>query len=154
MRPKKRQQSVQFTLRLSQNQAKRFEELRSRLKLASQSDVFDYLVTLGVSTANEQQELIYGLIDRLEEGFDRKLQSLNTLGQLNVALTDTFIKYVVTALPEIPAALKDAARFRGAQAYERINMTAIREFHRRRKADAYEPDNLLASLPVETGNDA
>jgi hypothetical protein len=153
MRPKKRQGSVQFTLRLSQSQAKRFEELRSRLKLDSQSDVFDYLVTLGVSAANEQQELIYSLIDRLEEEFDRKLQSLNTLGQLSLALTDTFIKYVVTALPEVPAAVKDAARFRGIQAYERINMTAIREFHRRRKVDAYAPDNLLMSQPVEAGSD-
>ena len=59
MRPKKREQNVQFTLRLSADQANRFEELKNRLNLKSQSDVFDYLVTLGVSSANEQQDLVY-----------------------------------------------------------------------------------------------
>lgn len=152
MRPRKRQKSVQFTLRLSQSQATRFEELKTRLQLNSQSDVFDYLVTMAAANPNDQQELIYTVLDRLDESFERRFQGLSTVVQLNLALTDTFIKYVVTALPEIPAALKDAARFRGTQAYERINLTAIREFHRRRKADAYDPDKLFApSVSVEVG---
>ena len=153
MRPKKREQNVQFTLRLSADQASRFEELKKRLNLKSQSDVFDYLVTLGVSSANEQQDLVYSLLDRLEEGFDRKLRSLNTVGQLNVALTDTFIKFAASTLPEVPAALRDAARFRGNQAYQRIMLTAVREFHRRRQSDAYDLDNLVIPQAEESGKD-
>jgi hypothetical protein len=153
MRPKKRKQNVQFTLRLSADQAARFEELKRRLNLKSQSDVFDYLVTLGVSSANEQQDLVYSLLDRLEEGFDRKLRSLNTVVQLNVALTDTFIKFAVSTLPEVPAALRDAARFRGNQAYQRIMLTAVREFHRRRQSDAYDLDNLVIPQSEEAGKD-
>ena len=153
MRPKKREQNVQFTLRLSADQANRFEDLKKRLNLKSQSDVFDYLVTLGVSSANEQQDLVYSLIDRLEEGFDRKLRSLNTVVQLNVALTDTFIKFAASTLPEIPAALRDAARFRGNQAYQRIMLTAVREFHRRRQSDAYDLDNLVIPQAEESGKD-
>jgi|tagenome__1003787_1003787.scaffolds.fasta_scaffold20980514_3 hypothetical protein len=153
MRPKKREQNVQFTLRLSADQANRFEDLKKRLNLKSQSDVFDYLVTLGVSSANEQQDLVYSLIDRLEEGFDRKLRSLNTVVQLNVALTDTFIKFAASTLPEVPAALRDAARFRGNQAYQRIMLTAVREFHRRRQSDAYDLDNLVIPQAEESGKD-
>ena len=153
MRPKKREQNVQFTLRLSADQASRFEELKKRLNLKSQSDVFDYLVTLGVSSANEQQDLVYSLLDRLEEGFDRKLRSLNTVVQLNVALTDTFIKFAASTLPEVPAALRDAARFRGNQAYQRIMLTAVREFHRRRQSDAYGLDNLVIPQAEESGKD-
>lgn len=153
MRPKKREQNVQFTLRLSADQASRFEELKKRLNLKSQSDVFDYLVTLGVSSANEQQDLVYSLLDRLEEGFDRKLRSLNTVVQLNVALTDTFIKFAASTLPEVPAALRDAARFRGNQAYQRIMLTAVREFHRRRQSDAYDLDNLVIPQAEESGKD-
>ena len=153
MRPKKREQNVQFTLRLSADQASRFEELKKRLNLKSQSDVFDYLVTLGVSSANEQQDLVYSLVDRLEEGFDRKLRSLNTVVQLNVAMTDTFIKFAASTLPEVPAALRDAARFRGNQAYQRIMLTAVREFHRRRQSDAYDLDNLAIPQAEESGKD-
>lgn len=153
MRPKKREQNVQFTLRLSADQANRFEDLKKRLNLKSQSDVFDYLVTLGVSSANEQQDLVYSLIDRLEEGFDRKLRSLNTVVQLNVALTDTFIKFAASTLPEVPAALRDAARFRGNQAYQRIMLTAVREFHRRRQSEAYDLDNLVIPQAEESGKD-
>src|SRR3954452_15007752 len=153
MRPKKREQNVQFTLRLSADQASRFEELKKRHNLKSQSDVFDYLVTLGVSSANEQQDLVYSLLDRLEEGFDRKLRSLNTVVQLNVALTDTFIKFAASTLPEVPAALRDAARFRGNQAYQRIMLTAVREFHRRRQSDAYDLDNLVIPQAEESGKD-
>jgi hypothetical protein len=143
MRPRKRLKSVQFTLRLTDSQAERFEQLQARMKLSSRSDVFDYLVTLATANPSDQQELLYSLIDRLDEGFDRRFQALNTVVQLNVALTDSFIKYAVSALPEIPASLKDAARFRGVQAYQKINLTAVREFHRRRQSDAYDLDKLL-----------
>jgi hypothetical protein len=133
---------VQYTLRLSRAQAERFEKIQRGLSVTSKSDVFDYLVTFASAKRDDQEILFYSLIDRLGEMIGKRLQHVETVNQLHLALTDSFIKYAVSALPDVPAQLLEAARFRGTQIYERINITAAREFQRRRKSDAYEPSSL------------
>ncbi|UWZ85115.1 hypothetical protein [Occallatibacter riparius] len=142
MNTRKRSESVQFTLRLSQAQAERFNKIQGELNVKSKSDVFDYLVTFASAKRDDQEILFYSLIDRLGEMIGKRLQHVETVNQLHLALTDSFIKYAVSALPDVPAQLLEAARFRGTQIYERINITAAREFQRRRKSDAYEPSSL------------
>ncbi len=142
MNTRKRSESVQYTLRLSRAQAERFEKIQRDLSVTSKSDVFDYLVTFASAKRDDQEILFYSLIDRLGEMIGKRLQHVETVNQLHLALTDSFIKYAVSALPDIPAQLLEAARFRGTQIYERINITAAREFQRRRKSDAYEPSSL------------
>jgi hypothetical protein len=68
------------------------------------------------------------------------------VSQLHLALTDTFIKYALTALPEVPPSLMAGARARAARIYEQVNITAAREFQRRRQSDAYS----AAELGIET----
>jgi hypothetical protein len=46
-------------------------------------------------------------------------------------LTDTFIKYALTALPEVPSSI-----------FEQVNLTAAREFQRRSHSDAYSAADL------------
>ena len=133
---------MQYTLRLSRAQAERFEKIQRDLNVTSKSDVFDYLVTFASAKRDDQEILFYSLIDRLGEMIGKRIQHVETVNQLHLALTDTFIKYAVSALPDVPAQLLEAARFRGTQIYERINITAAREFQRRRKSDAYESSSL------------
>ena len=133
---------MQYTLRLSRAQAERFEKIQRDLNVTSKSDVFDYLVTFASAKRDDQEILFYSLIDRLGEMIGKRLQHVETVNQLHLALTDSFIKYAVSALPDVPAQLLEAARIRGTQIYERINITAAREFQRRRKSDAYEPSSL------------
>ena len=142
MNTRKRSESVQYTLRLSRAQAERFEKIKRDLNVTSKSDVFDYLVTFASAKRDDQEILFYSLIDRLGEMIGKRLQHVETVNQLHLALTDSFIKYAVSALPDVPAQLLEAARFRGTQIYERINITAAREFQRRRKSDAYEHSSL------------
>lgn len=142
MNTRKRSESVQYTLRLNRAQAERFEKIQQELNVKSKSDVFDYLVTFASAKRDDQETLFFSLIDRLGEMIGKRLQHIETVNQLHLALTDSFIKYAVSALPDVPAQLLDAARFRGTQVYERINITAAREFQRRRKGDAYEPSAL------------
>jgi hypothetical protein len=67
---------------------------------------------------------------------------LETVSQLHLALTDTFIKYALTALPEVPPSLVAEAMARATKIYEQVNLTAAREFQRRREADAYSATEL------------
>jgi len=48
----------------------------------------------------------------------------------------------LTALPEVPGSLLAAARIRATKIYEQVNLTAAREFQRRRQSDAYNPSQL------------
>ncbi len=149
MNTRKRSESVQYTLRLNRAQAERFEKIQQELNVKSKSDVFDYLVTFASAKRDDQEILFFSLIDRLGEMIGKRLQHVETVNQLHLALTDSFIKYAVSALPDVPAQLLDAARFRGTQIYERINITAAREFQRRRKIDAYEPSALGIDENIE-----
>ena len=149
MNTRKRSESVQYTLRLNRAQAERFEKIQQELNVKSKSDVFDYLVTFASAKRDDQETLFFSLIDRLGEMIGKRLQHIETVNQLHLALTDSFIKYAVSALPDVPAQLLDATRFRGTQVYERINITAAREFQRRRKSDAYEPSSLGIDDDIE-----
>ena len=89
--------------------------------------------------------MIYTLVDRLADHVERRFQSLNTIRQLNLALNDALMKYVVSTLPQVPDELKDTARLRGMDIYKNINIVAVQEFQRRRRTDAYAD----ASLGIE-----
>jgi len=116
---RKRPESIRYSVRLSRIQADRLAALREQLHARSDNEVFDYLVTLA-----------------------RRFQSLETVSQLHLALTDTFIKYALTALPEVPPSLVTGARARATKIYEQVNLTAAREFQRRRESDAYSATEL------------
>jgi len=64
------------------------------------------------------------------------------VSQLHLALTESYIKYALTALPEVPSSLMASARLRATQIYEQVNLTAAREFQRRRQSDAFSAEEL------------
>jgi len=121
------------------------EDLKRRMELRSTSDVVRYLLAVVQRHRDDQEDMMYVLVDRLGHHIERRFQSLNTMQQLNLALNDAFVKYVISALPHVPDELKDTARLRGMDVYKNINTTAVKEFQRRRKTDAYSD----ASLRIE-----
>jgi hypothetical protein len=137
---RKRPESIRFSVRLSQIQAERLASLREQLHARSDNEVFDYLVTVGTQQREELEQLVYSLFGDLADTMARRFQGLETVTQLHLALTDTYIKYSLTALPEVPISLLAAARARATKVYEQIHLTAAREFQRRRMSDAYSPD--------------
>jgi len=133
---------VRYTIRVNRAQAERVATLKARLNARSDNEVFDYLITAGTNQRDDLEQLVYALFGDLADTQARKFQSLETISQLHLALTDTFIKYAITALPEVPASLLAVARARAAQIYEQVNLTAAREFQRRRQSDAYSAEEL------------
>jgi hypothetical protein len=142
MPKRKRHESVRYSVRLSQIQSERLAALREQLHARSDNEVFDYLVTVGTNQRDDLEQLVYALFGNLADSLARRFQSLETVSQLHLALTDTFIKYALTALPEVPASLMTGARARATKIYEQVNITAAREFQRRRESDAYSPTGL------------
>ena len=115
---------------------------RKQLHASSDNEVFDYLVTVGTNQRDDLEQLVYSLFGNLADSLAHRFQSLETVSQLHLALTDTYIKYALTALPEVPGSLLAAARIRATRIYEQVNLTAAREFQRRRQSDAYNPAQL------------
>jgi hypothetical protein len=142
MRKRKRPESVRYSVRLSQIQSERLAALREQLHARSDNEVFDYLVTVGTNQRDDLEQLVYALFGNLADSLARRFQSLETVSQLHLALTDTFIKYALTALPEVPPSLMAGARARATKIYEQVNITAAREFQRRRESDAYSAAEL------------
>ena len=142
MRKRIRSESVRYSVRLSRSQAERLKGLRDQLHARSDNEVFDYLVTVGTNQRDDLEQLVYSLFGNLADSLGRRFQSLETVAQLHLALTDSFIKYALTALPEVPASLIATARQRAGRVYEQVNLTAAREFQRRRDSDAYNPAEL------------
>ena len=142
MPKRKRHESVRYSVRLSQIQSERLAALREQLHARSDNEVFDYLVTVGTNQRDDLEQLVYALFGNLADSLARRFQSLETVSQLHLALTDTFIKYALTALPEVPSSLMAGARARATKIYEQVNITAAREFQRRRESDAYSPTGL------------
>ena len=142
MSKRKRPESIRFSVRLSRVQADRLAALRDQLHARSDNEVFDYLVTVGTNQRDDLEQLVYSLFGNLADTLARRFQSLETVSQLHLALTDTFIKYALTALPEVPPSLVTGARARATKIYEQVNLTAAREFQRRRESDAYSPTEL------------
>ena len=139
---RKRPESIRYSVRLSRIQADRLATLREQLHARSDNEVFDYLVTVGTNQRDDLEQLVYSLFGNLADTMARRFQSLETVSQLHLALTDTFIKYALTALPEVPPSLVTGARARATNLYEQVNLTAAREFQRRRESDAYSPAEL------------
>ena len=142
MRKRKRPESVRYSVRLSQLQSERLAALREQIHAKSDNEVFDYLVTVGTNQRDDLEQLVYSLIGNLADSLARKFRSLETVTQLHLALTDTFIKYALTALPEVPPSIMVGARARATRIYEQVNLTAAREFQRRRESDAYSAAGL------------
>jgi hypothetical protein len=142
MSQKKRPESIRFYVRLSGVQAERLAQLRNQLHAKSDNEVFNYLVTMGTTQRDDLEQLVYSLFGNLADHLAHRFQGLETVAQLHLALTDTFIKYVLTALPEVPHSVLPAARTRASKIYEQVNITAAREFQRRRQSDAYRPSEL------------
>ena len=142
MPKRKRHESVRYSVRLSQIQSERLAALRKQIHARSDNEVFDYLVTVGTNQRDDLEQLVYALFGNLADSLARRFQNLETVSQLHLALTDTFIKYALTALPEVPASLMTGARARATKIYEQVNLTAAREFQRRRESDAYSPAEL------------
>jgi len=139
---RKRPESIRYSVRLSHAQAERLATLRQQLHARSDNEVFDYLVTVGTNQRDDLEQLVYSLFGNLADSLAHRFQSLETVSQLHLALTDTYIKYALTALPEVPSSLLAAARIRATRIYEQVNLTAAREFQRRRQSDAYNPAQL------------
>ena len=133
---------VRYTVRLTRAQGERVAALKKHLHASSDNEVFDYLVTVGTNQRDDLEQLVYSLFGNLADSLAHRFQSLETVSQLHLALTDSYIKYALTALPEVPASLLAAARARATRIYESVNLTAAREFQRRRQSDAYSPAQL------------
>jgi hypothetical protein len=133
---------VRYTVRLSRAQGERVATLKKQLHASSDNEVFDYLVTVGTNQRDDLEQLVYSLFGNLADSLAHRFQSLETVSQLHLALTDTYIKYALTALPEVPGSLLAAARARATRIYEQVNLTAAREFQRRRQSDAYSAAQL------------
>ena len=139
---RKRPESIRYYVRLSRAQAERLAALRQQLHARSDNEVFDYLVTVGANQRDDLEQLVYSLFGNLADSLAHRFQSLETVSQLHLALTDSYIKYALTALPEVPGSLLAGARIRATRIYEQVNLTAAREFQRRRQSDAYNPTQL------------
>ena len=139
---RKRPESIRYYVRLSRAQAERLAALRQQLHARSDNEVFDYLVTVGTNQRDDLEQLVYSLFGNLADSLAHRFQNLETVSQLHLALTDTYIKYALTALPEVPSSLLAAARSRATRIYEQVNLTAAREFQRRRQSDAYNAVHL------------
>src|SRR5215831_18786932 len=132
----------QLTIRVTPAEIEQMEDLKGRMELRSTSDVVRYLLAVVKRHRDDQEEMMFTLVDRLGQHIERRFQSLNTMQQLNLALNDAFVKYVISALPHVPDELKDTARLRGMDVYKNINTAAVKEFQRRRKTDAYSDASL------------
>jgi hypothetical protein len=133
---------IRYTVRLSRAQGERVAALKKQLHASSDNEVFDYLVTVGTNQRDDLEQLVYSLFGNLADSLAHRFQSLETVSQLHLALTDSYIKYALTALPEVPGSLLAGARIRATRLYEQVNLTAAREFQRRRQSNAYNATQL------------
>lgn len=134
--------TVRYTVRLNRAQGERVAALKAQLHAKSDNEVFDYLVTVGTNQRDDLEQLVYSLFGNLADSLAHRFRSLETVSQLHLALTDTFIKYALTALPAVPSELMAGARARATKIYEQVNITAAREFQRRRESGAYSAAEL------------
>src|ERR1019366_195959 len=124
MPKRKRHESVRYSVRLSQIQSERLAALREQIDARSDNEVFDYLVTVGTNQRDDLEQLVYSLFGNLADSLAQRFQSLKTVSQLHLALTDSYIKYALTALPEVPDSLMAGAKARATNIGEQVNITA------------------------------
>jgi hypothetical protein len=87
-----RPESIRYYVRLSRAQADRLAVLRKELHVRSDNEVFNYLVSMAANQRDDLQQLVYSLFGNLVDNMARRFQNLETVTQLHLALTDTFIK--------------------------------------------------------------
>ena len=145
---------VRYTIRLKQGQAERVAAMKAQLHLKSDNEVFDYLVTVAANQRDDLMQLVFSLFGHFDDSLARRLQGLETVSQLHLALMDSFMKYVLTTLPAVPESQLEAARSRAFSIYEQVNLTAAREFNRRRSEDAYSAAELGLAEPVMESDNA
>jgi len=133
---------LQLTIRMTPDQIEQMEDLKGRMELRSTSDVVSYLLAVVKRHRDDQEDMMYTLVGRIANHVERRFQSLNTMQQLDLALIDTFMKYVVSTLPHVPEELKDTAKLQGMELYKDLSIAAVKEFQRRRKTDAYSDSSL------------
>ena len=97
---------------------------------------------MGTNQRDDLEQLVYSLFGNLADSLAHRFRSLETISQLHLTLTDSFIKYALTALPAVPSELMAGAKARATKLYEQMNITAVREFQRRRESDAYSAAGL------------
>jgi hypothetical protein len=155
MTKRKRPESIRYSVRLNRAQSERLTALRDQLHAGSYNEVFDYMVTVCSSQRDDLVQLVYSLVGNMADHLGHKIQSLETVSQLHLALTDTFIKYALTSLPEVPQPLLNSARARATQLYEQVNLTAAREFQRRRDSGAYVASALaMEDTPTKASQES
>jgi hypothetical protein len=76
------------------------------------------------------------------------------LDALDDFLSRPLIKYALTVLPEVPEPMLRSARSRATQIYEQVNLTAAKEFQRRRESGAYRASELGLADGTELANEA
>lgn len=147
-------ENVRYTIRLKRAQAERVAAIKAQLHARSDNEVFDYLVTVAADQRDDLVQLVYSIVGNLADQLTHRIESLETVAQLHLALTDTYIKYALTSLPEVPRPLLNSARARATQIYEQVNLTAAREFQRRRDSGAYATSELgTESAPAENSRE-
>ena len=152
-RPKPKE-IVRYTIRLKRPLAERVAAIKEQLHVRSDNEVFEYIVTLATDQRDDLIQLVYSLFGNLMDDLSRRFQNLETVSQLHLALTDTFIKYALTTLPEVPEPMLGRARTRATQLYEQVNLTAAREFQRRRESGAYAVSELGLEDTTAIGTEA
>ena len=132
-----RERSIRFNMRLSPYQAEKFIEIQKRLGAATASDAFDYLVTLGSHKDCGFEELIFAMGDQISETIERRFRHIAFMLELNLAMTDTHVKYSASVLPHLSEELVPAARQKGIEAYRKMMLCTAREFQKRKRSGAY-----------------
>ncbi|AXC16420.1 hypothetical protein ACPOL_7230 (plasmid) [Acidisarcina polymorpha] len=150
---KKAQELTRFYIRLNQADTKRLEQLRKELQAKSATDVFRHLVRTETAPLEAQEAMLYSILEDFSTTMVRRLRAVETLTQLQLSFFDTYVKYMLTAMPEIPTGLLSSARVRGKRLYEQINLSAARQFQRRREERVYENESLLTGDPASRHED-
>ena len=89
-RPKPKE-IVRYTIRLKRPQAERIAAIKSQLHAKSDNEVFEYIVNVATDQRDDLIQLVYSLFGNLSDNISHRLQALETVSQLHIALTDTFI---------------------------------------------------------------
>jgi hypothetical protein len=84
---------------------------------------------------DDLEQLVYSLFGNLTDSLPRKSQSLETVSQLHLALTGTFIKYALMALPEVQPSLVTRVRAPMTKIYKEVKTTTVSEFQRSPKTN-------------------
>ncbi len=71
-----------------------------------------------------------------------RLQNLNSVIPFHLALSDAWMKYLLTASPEVPHLQLERLREQAMVLYDKINLTAAREFQRHQESGADRAEEL------------